>query len=251
MSVMSGKEVRMRRIFKEDGKAVISALDMGLFSGTTAGLEDVRAITKKVVDAGADAIICGPGWAQATADIYGGKCGLILRITGGNTKYSKDHLGHALTVSVEEAVAMGADAVMTMVFVGGESNAAERDQITLMKDIRWECHKYGMPFIPELLHCNWDDQTDVDWIDACARAGFEYGADAVKVLCSAKDFDKVVAHCPVPVVMAGGPKSANLEDVVQYSIDCGAKGCAIGRNVYGSDDPAGRIKALRKIVHGE
>ena len=120
-----------------------------------------------------------------------------------------------------------------------------------MKELRWECHKYGMPFFPELLHCNWADQSDVDWIDACARAGFEYGADAVKVLCSSKDFDKVVAHCPVPVVMAGGPKSASLEDTLQYAIDCGAAGCAIGRNVYGSDDPAGRIKALRKIVHGE
>ena len=52
MSVMSGKEVRMRRIFKDDGKTVISALDMGLFGGTTPGLEDVRAITKAVVDAG-------------------------------------------------------------------------------------------------------------------------------------------------------------------------------------------------------
>ena len=135
MSVMSGKEVRMRRIFKEDGKAVISALDMGLFSGTTAGLEDVRAITKKVVDAGADAIICGPGWAQATADIYGGKCGLILRITGGVTKYSANPLTHKLTVSVEEAVAMGADAVMTMCFVGGESNPAERKGETLAMEL--------------------------------------------------------------------------------------------------------------------
>ena len=92
---------------------------------------------------------------------------------------------------------------------------------------------------------------ETDYAVELTKAACEYGADAVKVLCSAKDFDKVVAHCPVPVVMAGGPKSANLEDVVKYSIDCGAKGCAIGRNVYGSDDPAGRIKALRKIVHGE
>ena len=251
MNVMSGKEIRMRRIFKDDGKAVISALDMGLFNGTVPGLEDVRAITKAVVDAGADAIICGPGWARATADIYGGKCGLILRVTGGVTKYSQNALNHTLTVSVEEAVALGADAIMTMVFVGEESNPSEHEQITLMKELRWVCHKYGMPFFPELLHCNWEDQTDFDWIDACARAGFEYGADAVKILCSAKDFDKVVAHCPVPVVMAGGPKSASLEDVVQYAIDCGAKGCAIGRNVYGSDDPGARIKALRKIVHGE
>ena len=251
MNIATGKEVRMRRIFKEDGKTVISALDMGLFNGTVPGLEDVRAITKAVVDAGADAIICGPGWARATADIYGGKCGLILRITGGVTKYSQNALNHTLAVSVEEAVALGADAVMTMVFVGEESNPAEHEQMTLLKDVRWECHKYGMPFFPELLHCNWEDQSDVDWIDACARAGFEYGADAVKVLCSSKDYDKVVAHCPVPVVMAGGPKSASLEEIVQYAIDCGAKGCAIGRNVYGSDDPGARIKALRKIVHGE
>ena len=247
----SGKEVRMRRIFKDDGKTVISALDMGLFNATVPGLEDVRAITKTVVDAGADAIICSPGWAKATADIYGGKCGLIIRVTGGVTKYSKNPLNHTLTCSVEEAVALGADAVMTMVFVGEEYNASEHEQFTLMKDLRWECHKYGMPFFPELLHTNWEDQSDPDWIDACARAGFEYGADAVKVLCASKDFDKVVKACPVPVVMAGGPKTSSLEDVVRYSVECGGKGCAIGRNVYGSEDPAAQIKMLRKVVHGE
>ncbi|MBQ8851320.1 MAG: hypothetical protein IJZ66_02605, partial [Oscillibacter sp.] len=131
MSRMSGKEIRMRRIFKDDGKTVISALDMGMFSGTVPGLEDVRAITKTVVDAGADAIICGPGWAKATADIYGGKGGLILRITGGVTRHTKDSLNHTLTTTVEEAVALGADAVMNMVFVGDESNPHEHEQLTL------------------------------------------------------------------------------------------------------------------------
>jgi len=251
MSIMSGKEIRMRRIFKDDGKTVISALDMGLFNGTVPGLEDVRAITKAVVDAGADAIICGSGWAKATADIYGGKCALILRVTGGVTRFSKNALNHTLITSVEEAVALGADAVMNMVFVGDEYNAAEHEQLTLMKELSWECHKYGMPLFPELLHTNWEDQNAYEWIDACARAGFEYGADAVKVLYANNDFDKVVSACPVPVVMAGGPKTASLEDVVRASLEAGGKGCAIGRNVYGSDDPAGRIKMLRKLVHGE
>ena len=251
MNIMSGKDVRMRRIFKDDGKTVISALDMGLFNGTVPGLEDVRAITKAVVDAGADAIICGPGWAKATADIYGGKCGLILRVTGGVSRYSKNPLNHTLCCSVEEAVALGADAVMNMIFVGEEYNASEHEQFTLMKELRWDCHKYGMPLFPELLHTNWEDQSNPDWIDACARAGFEYGADAVKVLCSSTVFDKVVKAVPVPVVMAGGPKTGSLEDIVKYSVDCGGKGCAIGRNVYGSEDPAARIKALRAIVHGE
>ena len=251
MSIMSGKEIRMRRIFKDDGKTVISALDMGMFNGTVPGLEDVRAITKIVVDAGADAIICGPGWAKATADIFGGKCGLILRVTGGVTRYSKNALNHTLTTSVEEAVALGADAIMNMVFVGDESNPAEHEQLTIMKELSWECHKYGMPLIPELLHTNWEDQNDPQWIDACARAGFEYGADAVKILYAHDDFDKVVKACPVPVIMAGGPKSRSLQDMVSEVITAGGKGCAIGRNVYGSEDPAAVIKMLRKTVHGE
>ena len=227
MSIMSGKTIRMNRIFKEDGKAVISALDMGMFSGVVKGLEDVRAITKTVVDAGADAIIVSPGWARATADIFGGKCGLIIRCTGGVTKYSTNALNHTLTCSVEEAVALGADAIMNMVFVGEESNPAEHEQLTLMKDLSWECHKYGMVLFPELLHCNWADQGDPDWISACVRAGFEYGADAIKVLCPSKDFDKIVAQCPVPVVMAGGPKGADILDVVRGSIAAGGK--EIGR----------------------
>ena len=245
-----GKEVRMRRIFKEDGKTVISALDMGLFAGVAQGLEDVRAITKAVVDAGADAIIVSPGWARATADIYGGKCALIVRVTGGLTKYSVNHLDHSLICSVEEAVALGADAVMNMVFVGEESNPKEHEQLAVMKELRKECDKYGMVLFPELLHCNWEDQGDPEWISACVRAGFEYGADAIKVLCSSKDFDKIVAECPVPVVMAGGPKGADILDVVRGCIEAGGKGCAIGRNVYQSENPAQVIKNLREIVHG-
>ena len=79
----------------------------------------------------------------------------------------------------------------------------------------------------------------------------EYGADAIKVLCPSRDFDKIVESCPVPVVMAGGPKGADILEVVRGSIAAGGKGCAIGRNVYQSEDPASVIKALRKIVHGE
>ena len=248
MSVMSGKEIRMRRIFKEDGKSVISALDFGMFGGSVPGLEDIRGITQTVVDAGADAIICGPGWAKVTADIYGGKCGLILRITGGVTAFSSDPFAHTLTTTVEEAVALGADAVMNMVFVGDSNN--EHQQLTVMKELSWECHKYGMPLIPELLNTNWDDQNDPKWIDACMRAGFEYGADAVKILYAHDDFAKIIKTCPVPVIMAGGPKSASLQDMVRETIEAGGKGCAIGRNVYGSDDPAAVIKMLRETVHG-
>ena len=249
MSIMSGKEIRKRRIFKDDGRTVISALDMGMFNGTVPGLEDVRAITQTVVDAGVDAIIVGPGWAKATADIFGGKCGLILRVTGGVTPFSADPLAHSLTTTVEEAIALGADAIMSMVFVGDEKN--EHHQLELLGKLSWECHKYGLVFIPELLNTNWDDQNDPKWIDACMRAGFEYGADAIKILYAHDNFPQIVKTCPVPVIMAGGPKSARLQDMVREAVQAGGSGCAIGRNIYGSEDPAAVIKMLRETVHGE
>ena len=245
---MSGKEIRMRRIFRDDGRTVISALDMGMFNGTVPGLEDIRGITRAVVDAGVDAIIVGPGWAKACADIYGGKCGLILRVTGGVSRYSKDALGHTLITSVEEAVALGADAVMNMVFIGDPNY--EHIQLEQMGELSWQCHKYGMVLFPELLHVNFEDQSDPDWIDACMRAGFEYGADAVKVLYARDRFPQIIQTCPVPVVMAGGPKNGALQQMVEETIRAGGRGCAIGRNVYGAENPAEVIRMLRKTVHG-
>ena len=140
---------------------------------------------------------------------------------------------------------------MNMVFVGDAGNPAEHEQLTLMKELSWECHKYGMVLFPELLHTNWEGQHDPDWIGACVRAGFEYGADAVKVLYAEKDFDRIVAACPVPVVMAGGPKTGDLLETVRSSVRAGGKGCAIGRNVYGSPNPAAQIRKLCQVVHGK
>ena len=51
--------------------------------------------------------------------------------------------------------------------------------------------------------------------------------------------------------MAGGPKSRDLKEMGAEVIAAGGKGCAIGRNVYGSEDPAAVIQMLRETVHGK
>ena len=61
---MSGKAVRLRRIFKEDGRSVIIALDFAGFIGPVPGLEVPKEITAKVVLVGADAIIVHLGFAR-------------------------------------------------------------------------------------------------------------------------------------------------------------------------------------------
>ena len=71
------------------------------------------------------------------------------------------------------------------------------------------------------------DEFDLPVVMHVARLGAELGADIVKVSYtgSVESFRQVVAGCPVPVVIAGGPKMNSDRDIlemVQGSIEAGA-----------------------------
>ena len=79
----------------------------------------------------------------------------------------------------------------------------------------------------------------------------ELGADVVKTYWC-EDFEKVPEGCPVPVVMAGGPKCETNREVFEFVHDGmqrGAVGINLGRNVWQSEHPVPMAKALRAIVH--
>jgi len=62
----------------------------------------------------------------------------------------------------------------------------------------------------------------------------------------------VVSGCPVPVVMAGGPKVDTELEVFEFVHDGmrkGAIGVNLGRNVWQNEHPVAMIKALRAIIH--
>lgn len=244
---MIGKAIRMKRIFKDDNKAVISALDFGSFVGTVKGLEQPRTIVKKIVDGGADAFIMTPGFARATHDIFAGKAGLIMRVTGGCSKFNTSSGLHTLTTSVQEANLLGADAVCNMVFVGHEE---EQRMFEIMQGLSEECHKYGLLLFAELLPSDFNKSYDSEWIDLCVRLGYEYGADVIKTYYTPDNYSEIVKNCPVPVVMAGGPKDCSIYDNVKRAITEGASGVAIGRNIFQSEDPTKTVSELVNIVHG-
>jgi putative autoinducer-2 (AI-2) aldolase len=65
-------------------------------------------------------------------------------------------------------------------------------------------------------------------------------------------FERVTRGCPVPVVIAGGPKVRNGFEVLQFvydGIQKGAIGVNLGRNIWQSEHPVAMIKALRAIIH--
>ena len=62
----------------------------------------------------------------------------------------------------------------------------------------------------------------------------------------------MASSVPIPVLVSGGPKDDDFEKVlelVEKSINAGGSWVCMGRNVFSSQDPASRIRALRAIVH--
>jgi fructose-bisphosphate aldolase/2-amino-3,7-dideoxy-D-threo-hept-6-ulosonate synthase len=87
-----------------------------------------------------------------------------------------------------------------------------------------------------------------------ARLGAELGADIVKTNYTGDvtTFKEVVRGCPVPVIIAGGPFVKNPQDflkMVHDSLEAGASGISIGRNVFQHRNPFAMTKALSEIVH--
>ena len=73
---------RLRRIFREDKKTVIVAMDHGMGMHVNPALDDTADKLKKIVVGGADAVLLSYGIAAKYADILG-DVGVILRMDGG------------------------------------------------------------------------------------------------------------------------------------------------------------------------
>lgn len=244
---MSGKAIRLKRIFREDGKTVISALDFGGFMGPVPGLEFPKEIVGKVVQGGADAIIVNPGFAQATQEVYGGKVGVIMRITGGASRFSPDGSFHTMISSVEEAVRQGADAVCVMVIIGAQQ---EHAMLANLGRVVEEANRFGIPVVAELLP-EFEHSFEPDWVGVCARLGFELGADVIKTYYCGPEYAQVVANCPIPIVMAGGPKNTDIFQNISNAVAAGAAGVAIGRNIFQAPDPQEYTRRIVELVHGQ
>jgi len=227
-------------------------MDHGVTVGPIAGLADMRDTVSKVVAGGANAILMHKGMVRAGHRGTGKDVGLIIHLSAG-TAISPDPNAKELVCTVEEAIKLGADAVSVHINLGAETDKEMLRQLGFVSN---QCLQWQMPLVammytrgPKI-----KDEFDVANVKLAARVGAELGADIVKVpyTGSIDSFKEVVHGCPVPVVIAGGPKMGSDEDIfkmVQGALEAGAAGLSIGRNAFQHEKPDKIIEALCKMVH--
>ena len=91
---------------------------------------------------------------------------------------------------------------------------------------------------------------DAKFFLLATRVVAEMGAHVVKSY-YCEDFEKVVAACPVPIVIAGGKKVPEDEALTMAyrAISQGARGVDLGRNIFQAEAPKAMAQAIAKVVH--
>jgi putative autoinducer-2 (AI-2) aldolase len=95
------------------------------------------------------------------------------------------------------------------------------------------------------------EKREARYLALSARISAEIGARVVKTY-YCENFRKVVEGCPVPVVIAGGPRTETQKQVFDFVYDglqAGAIGVNLGRNIWQTENPVASIKAIRAIIH--
>ena len=239
-----GMKNRFARIVKpEDGRAVLLAVDHGYFLGPTSGLEQPRKTIEPLLPY-ADSIMLTRGVLRTSVD-PNANIPVVLRVSGG-TSILKELSDEDITVSIDDAIRLNVSAMALSIFVGSEH---EKETLVSLARLVDEGEKYGIPVLA-VTAVGKDMARDTRYLGLACRIAAELGAHLVKTY-YCEDFEKVVQSCPIPVIVAGGKKTPELEalELAHNAVQGGAVGVDMGRNIFQSDSPVGMIRAVRAIVH--
>ena len=247
---MIGKKIRLERIIDRNSRrTVIIPMDHGVTIGPVSGLVNMQSIIDKLVLGGVDAILINRGIAK---NVDTGNTGLIIHLSG-ITARCTDPNSKVQICTVDNAVRLGADAVSVHVNLGAEQEA---QMLSTLGKVACECDDLGIPLLAMMYPRGptIKDSHAVDVVAHAARLGAELGADIIKTNYTGdtETFKTVIDSCPVPVIIAGGPKVETSREVLQIVYDstkAGGAGLSIGRNVFQHQDPTKMVKALSALVH--
>ncbi|HSB56895.1 MAG TPA: 3-hydroxy-5-phosphonooxypentane-2,4-dione thiolase [Nitrosopumilaceae archaeon] len=242
-----GMKNRLAKIIKPDtGRGVMLAVDHGYFLGPTERLEVPRKTIQPLLPY-ADSLMLTRGVLRTSVD-PNFPVPVVLRVSGGSSIIGKDLSNEKITTSIKEAIRLNVTALALSIFVGAQY---EHESLVSLSKLVDEGEEYGIPVLAVTAVGKELEKRDSRYLSLACRIAAEFGAHLVKTY-FCENFEKVVNSCPVPVIIAGGPKLANELDALQLTHDAlqaGAVGVDMGRNIWQSDYPVSMIKSVRAIVH--
>jgi len=259
----AGKALRLRRLTSR-GRTVVVSIDHGCVAGPLPGLESPVDLVKTCSRFGADGVLLTPGILEQVAEDLE-SLSVVLRLDGGHTTAGPGGPARLLT-EVEEASAMGVDAVAVRVTVGAPYEAHELEKLGR---VAASGRRWGLPVLADMLaesmlanHLDFDGTGDAPLptsvcgdVAAASRIGAELGADVVRTRFCGDPiaFRRTVASTGVPVMISGGPmRGQPLEETlrtVEQALESGATGVVFGRGIWSQPDPGDALKAVCAIVH--
>ncbi|MBN2212677.1 MAG: 3-hydroxy-5-phosphonooxypentane-2,4-dione thiolase [Bacteroidales bacterium] len=240
-----GMKNRLGRIFNPvSGRTVMLAIDHGYFQGPTTGLERID-VNILPLEPYADTLMLTRGILRSIIPPETQKS-VVLRVSGG-TSILKELSNETLAVDIEDAVRLNASAMAVQVFIGGEH---EKESITNMTKMVDMGTRYGIPTLA-VTAVGKDMVRDAKYFRLATRICAELGAHYIKTYYVPEDFETVTASCPVPIVIAGGKKIPELDalKMAYRSVQEGAAGVDMGRNIFQTASPIAMIQAVRAVVH--
>ena len=241
-----GMQNRLSRIFNPVScNTVMLAFDHGYIMGSTAGLERLDIIVPELAN-DVDCLMGTRGGLRACVPPHYTNA-VALRASAGSTVASDDVTHEVIGVCMEDAIRLNASCVAVQTFIGVPDE--EKNSIQNLVKTVDEGYRYGIPTLG-VVAVGKQMARDTRFFLLATRVVAELGANIIKTY-YCDDFEKVVAACPVPIVVAGGKKLPEKEamELAYNAISRGANGVDMGRNIFQAEDPKAMIKAVNMIVH--
>ena len=257
MTANVGKAMRLKRVIDPEGVSIICALDHGMTSPTfLEPLADIATRAAETVAGGANVIMMSKGMIRVAEPAFSPTTSLALLLSASGDP-SGDRPQIVQIAEVEEALILGADAVVLFTALGGDT---EPGMIEILAGVGRECAALGMPFIAEAefptTYATVEElkqQYGFEYLRRNVRLCAELGADIVKTNWPGdpEAFAKLVeAANGIPVVLAGGSRLEDQELLgrMQVAVEAGAIGCSVGRNIFMHRSPEAITRALARVI---
>lgn len=248
------RSLRLRRLHHHSTSGLmITPLDHSISDGPVVPRgSSIDRLAEQLAVAGADGIVVHKGSVRYIRPERFADMSLVIHLNA-STGQAPDPDAKYLVTGVEDALRLGADAVSLHVNMG---SLEEHRQIGDLGRVADACDRWNLPLMammyprgPQI-----ENPRDPELVAHAATIAADLGADLVKTVFagSVAEMRDLTSACPIPLLVAGGPPRGSESDVLDFVSDAlagGAKGVAMGRNVFQSVDPEKLAGKVAELVH--